>query len=1285
MRVLVTALVVCLLAGSALAIQPPREPGDLLTAWSLPRQDAGDAAWSRQRASASPAWSRFTTEAGGSWQVRWDRVTDRPALFFGSGLPVVPGRGNELSWSDVGLAGDPGRAATLDHLVQWSRQLLQRHPELLRVPARATLRRSSGTLLFERRPIAQVAFHVEVDGVPVSDALVVLRFHSGNLVQAGVSRVHESLSEAATTPVIAAASALERTLVTLEQVLGPSAHGPRETVEAGRLLLLPVAAESGGLDYRLAWDVRFRLEGAHPTWGALVDARTGELIRLRDENAHACETPPVPTGRVRGGVFLARLEEQAEQVRGMPHASAEQGGPLAVDRNGHFEGDAALAATGTLDGTYFSIECVDCPDASVTADTGLDLDLGFGGDDRMSNGFSTSAERSCYYHLNGVRSMAAKHLADGDTGGFLDAQLPARVNLDDDCNAFWNGTSVNFFTSGGGCNNTGLIADVMQHEWGHAIDQATRLRGAGTDRARGEGMSDVVAFLTTHDPNLGPYFRVGVPRGIRHADDAVSGLRTVSNIADFCPDGGGPLGRQVHCEGNIFSQVNWYLGELLRAKLGDHGGWYQLERLFYQSLPISDTYLPDETDSAYDAYVLIDDDDGDLANGTPNGTEILEAFERHETASTPSVGDSPDCVPPAAPVVTSEVVIEDGTRLVGVRLSWEPVPGVVEYVVSRSEIEGDTGHQLLAFLPPGTTEHVDPHLFDGLGYSYFVRALGADGCFSIEGEATTAGTARLTLVSLGSDDSVGWSNDNGRIEPGDLIALPTRLRCEIADAAHVEMRMTSGDPRLEVVVDQVVHGAMGAGDTRSTLSPFTVLVGRDVACGEFLPVDIELEVDGRCRTERHLLEVGEVVIENVLTRDFENPSGWTVDPDGTDDATTGIWVREDPNPTGPQPDDDVSEDGVRAWITGNDPAPGAGTDDIDDGCTTLLSSRFDMGGTAGLELAYWRFYHLVIVLDDALTVEISNDDGMSWDVLEQLTEGTGGWQDAVFDLDTVLGGPADVLRLRYTACDQGEPSQTEAGLDELRFRRPPRLECAPVVPPPAELQLVDAVVLDDGSGPGDVGNGNGWLDPGETARLVFTLENVSFGTASAISGEVSFVSAPAAAAGADTTTTWPDLARGESGPSGSDDPAHVAVTLPRPGVDCGELLEVMLRVTYTGEDGVEQVLEETVRFDIGQPRPGEEPLCEGARGCEVLPAPGPVGPVLRVTRTEAGEARLSWDGLPRLDEGSFVVDKGASPDRLDSRLTPPGHVDGFALDPENPSPLFCYRVRQADCDGVEGP
>ncbi|PYQ55410.1 MAG: hypothetical protein DMF53_28185, partial [Acidobacteria bacterium] len=77
------------------------------------------------------------------------------------------------------------------------------------------------------------------------------------------------------------------------------------------------------------------------------------------------------------------------------------------------------------------------------------------------------------------------------------------------CNAFWNGSTVNFFQSGAGCSNTGEIAAVFLHEWGHGLDQFTG--GAAADKGTGEAVGDTFAFLETKDACIGRNFKPGVP------------------------------------------------------------------------------------------------------------------------------------------------------------------------------------------------------------------------------------------------------------------------------------------------------------------------------------------------------------------------------------------------------------------------------------------------------------------------------------------------------------------------------------------------------------------------------------------------------------------------------------------------------------------------------------------------------------------------------------------------------------------------------------------------------
>ncbi len=49
------------------------------------------------------------------------------------------------------------------------------------------------------------------------------------------------------------------------------------------------------------------------------------------------------------------------------------------------------------------------------------------------------------------------------------------INLSDSCNAFYDYTSINFFSSGSGCPNT-AFSDVVAHEYGHHMIAGLRFR-----------------------------------------------------------------------------------------------------------------------------------------------------------------------------------------------------------------------------------------------------------------------------------------------------------------------------------------------------------------------------------------------------------------------------------------------------------------------------------------------------------------------------------------------------------------------------------------------------------------------------------------------------------------------------------------------------------------------------------------------------------------------------------------------------------------------------------------
>ncbi len=91
---------------------------------------------------------------------------------------------------------------------------------------------------------------------------------------------------------------------------------------------------------------------------------------------------------------------------------------------------------------------------------------------------NTHASRSGFYHLTRINQKARTFFPSNT---WLQGKVTANMNIVATCNASWNGTSLNFYRSGGGCSNTGEIAAVFLHEWGHGMD--TNTGGAASETA----------------------------------------------------------------------------------------------------------------------------------------------------------------------------------------------------------------------------------------------------------------------------------------------------------------------------------------------------------------------------------------------------------------------------------------------------------------------------------------------------------------------------------------------------------------------------------------------------------------------------------------------------------------------------------------------------------------------------------------------------------------------------------------------------------------------------------
>lgn len=162
--------------------------------------------------------------------------------------------------------------------------------------------------------------------------------------------------------------------------------------------------------------------------------------------------------------------------------------------------------------------------------------------------------------------------------------------------------------------------------------------------------------------------------------------------------------------------------------------------------------------------------------------------------------------------------------------------------------------------------------------------------------------------------------------------------------------------------------------------------------------------------------------------------GWSVVNEA---LSGGAWTRADPVGTRvynsqAQPEDDAVLDArFRCWITEQGALYGvAESSDVDGGPTRLISPAIDLTGrVVDLRYSYWLYSS---TNDDALVVELSNDDGANWTVVRTHSLSSSAWREGRLDLNAVFTPGANV-RVRFSVADLGNNSVTEAALDDIRF------------------------------------------------------------------------------------------------------------------------------------------------------------------------------------------------------------------------------------------------------------
>lgn len=311
-----------------------------------------------------------------------------------------------------------------------------------------------------------------------------------------------------------------------------------------------------------AWDNRAGLQESKPEGAAVSGVTTGKTVD---------RGPILPTSSVTE-LPLAFLEIKLG------------GKSYITDKDGKFKADAGLEigpegleAVATLAGPYTRIEDQAGKTLSVRVKVlpGTEAKVVFNADATLE-GEAALAQVNTFHKVN----LAYAFLKDNNvTNERMDkAPIPARTNIDDECNAYYTPgrPSLNFFRSSKNCVNSGYDT-VADHEYGHYWDD---MIGGITNGGLSEGWGDIVSMYLLNNPVIGEHF-------LKKARGGVDYIRHGENTYQYNEYD------EVHDQGQAWGGFAWKLRKSLMEKFGAEQGAAIAQALVLPTMFAKASSIPD--------------------------------------------------------------------------------------------------------------------------------------------------------------------------------------------------------------------------------------------------------------------------------------------------------------------------------------------------------------------------------------------------------------------------------------------------------------------------------------------------------------------------------------------------------------------------------------------------------------------------------------------------------------------------------------------------------------------
>jgi hypothetical protein len=541
----------------------------------------------------APAWQNFLA-AHGTWYVQFDEDNAKPHRAYGTPIPTVgtDGESRALWFINNYLA---------DFNVPTSELEVQ------------TVNRTSKH--------TNVIFHQKHQGTDILWSRMYVKLaNNGDVIMFGAD-VFSDLSSLSLVPAISEAAAMSAA----EQNLMDPVTGT--TIKTDKFIL-PIPGNKE-YTYRLVYQVEVNTQGEDNIPGrylTYVDADNGDVLYRQNEvvnfcthghgevgEEHACDAssamPPPITLTLEGTLTLNPTRPTV--VSGIGNCEVDISGTLHnTDANGNLTltNNSPVTATFALRGLYSEIFSGTNGGSSPSYTTTLNP----GSVTESWDGNANATEISAYQGVNVIHDYMKTWTEPGFTA--LDYPLETRVDrTDGNCNAFYNGSSINFYATANGCDASAYFDDIIYHEYGHGInnDYYQYFGGFFGNGSLGEGYADVWALAVTQVPILGEGFS-GPNTDVRRYD---------INPKVYPQD----LTGEVHANGEIICGAWYDLGQEITTPT--------MMDIFVNTYPAVLTAAAGNEGELFTDVLLealfYDDNDADITNGTPNGIAITVNFDKH--------------------------------------------------------------------------------------------------------------------------------------------------------------------------------------------------------------------------------------------------------------------------------------------------------------------------------------------------------------------------------------------------------------------------------------------------------------------------------------------------------------------------------------------------------------------------------------------------------------------------------------------------------------------------------